>query len=256
MMPENIVKKKLKYGKTVVGSFVITAHPAISEVMARAGFDWLVFDMEHGVIGIESIEVMTQAISGTDTTPIVRVPWNDFVVIKQVLDTGVMGLIIPMVNNAEQAEMAVRATRYPPEGIRGIGPHRASGFGKWLDEYFEKSNENILVIVQIEHIDAVRNLESIISVKGIDAVFIGTNDLSASMGLIKDMKHPSIEENVQYILKTCKNASVPVGIIASQPEDIKKRINQGFQFIAVGHEISLLTSCCKNIISQIKTDGE
>lgn len=252
MMPENSLKKKLKEGKPVFGIFILTAHPTIAEIFAYAGFDWLVFDMEHGVIGIESVEAMAQAMSATPTTPLVRVPWNDFIVIKQVLDTGVMGFIIPMVNTPEQAEMAVKATRYPPEGIRGFGPHRASGFGKWVEEYIEKANENVAVIIQIEHIDAVKNLEGILKVKGIDGVFIGTNDLSASMGLIKNRTHQKVEETVQYILKNCKNSGVPAGIIASTPQQVKKRIEEGFKFIVLGTDISMMTASSKDILSKIE----
>jgi len=250
-MPENILKKKLKEGKPAVGAFVITAHPTIAEVMAVAGFDWLVFDMEHGVIGIESVEAMAQAVSRTSTAPLVRVPWNDFVVIKQVLDTGVMGLIIPMVNTPEQAQQAVAATRYPPEGIRGIGPHRASGFGSWLPEYFERANESILVIVQIEHVNAVKNLEGILSVRGIDCVFIGANDLAASMGMLKNTSHPEVQKNIKYILGICKKKRIPCGLVATGSQ-IKQRIEEGFQFIAVGHDVSLLTSACKKALAEIK----
>ncbi|PIP16615.1 MAG: hypothetical protein COX46_01180 [bacterium (Candidatus Ratteibacteria) CG23_combo_of_CG06-09_8_20_14_all_48_7] len=133
-MKENKVKKELKAGKATVGSFLSIAHPTVAEVMAQSGFDWLVMDMEHGIIGIESVQTMAQAMSGTDVLPMARVPWNDFVVIKQVLETGVMGLVIPMVNTAEHAEMAVKAVKFPLEGIRGIGCQRPTGFGAWFND--------------------------------------------------------------------------------------------------------------------------
>ncbi|MCM8788867.1 MAG: HpcH/HpaI aldolase/citrate lyase family protein [Candidatus Omnitrophica bacterium] len=252
MMPENSLKKKLMEGKPVIGSFIITAHPTIAEVLARSGFDWLVFDMEHGVIGIESVETMAQAISGTDTAALVRVPWNDFVVIKQVLDTGVQGLIIPMVNTAQQAQQAVKATRYPPRGIRGFGPHRASGFGSWLDQYYERADESIVVIIQIEHKEAVENLERILEVKGIDCVFIGANDLAASMGLLGNTGHPDVENTIQYINKVCKRFKVPCGLVAGAAQ-IDQRIREGFQFIVAGTDISLLKSACENIFSAVKS---
>ncbi|MCM8759724.1 MAG: HpcH/HpaI aldolase/citrate lyase family protein [Candidatus Omnitrophica bacterium] len=252
MMPENLLKRKLKKGEVAIGAFVITAHPTIAEVLARSGFDWLVFDMEHGVIGIESVELMAQAVSGTATVPLVRVPWNDFVVIKQVLDTGVAGLVIPMVNTPEQAQQAVKATRYPPKGIRGIGPHRASGFGAWVDQYLEKANEEIMVIIQIEHYQAVKNLEEILKVDGVDCVFIGANDLSASMGYLGSPKHPEVQNTIRYIGETCKKFQIPCGLIASG-SDIDTRIKEGFQFIAVGSDISLLMSACIGVFAQIKS---
>ncbi|MCX7704879.1 MAG: aldolase/citrate lyase family protein, partial [bacterium] len=211
-----------------------------------------VFDMEHGVIGIESVEMMAQAVSGTNTVPLVRVPWNDFVGIKQILDTGVMGLIIPMINTPEQAQQAVMATRYPPHGIRGIGPHRASGFGRWIDQYFENANDNILVVIQIEHKLAVENLEEILAVEGIDCVFIGANDLAASMGHLKNPKHPEVQSTIDYINNVCRAFRIPCGLIATASE-IDKRIKEGFQFIAVGHDISLLRSACESVFSEIKS---
>lgn len=252
MMQTNIVKEKLKKGEPSIGAFIITAHPTIAEVMARAGFEWLVFDMEHGVIGIESVEIMAQAISATTTVPLVRVPWNDFVVIKQVLDTGVMGLVIPMVNTAQQAKQAVRATRYPPKGIRGIGPHRAIGFGTLANRYFDRADENILLVIQVEHIQAVKNLKEILAVEGVDCVFIGANDLSASMGYLNKPSHPEVQNTIDYIKSMCKKFNKPCGLIASGL-DIDRRVKEGFQFIGVGHDVSLLMSACKNVFSEIKS---
>ncbi len=251
MMPENILKKRLKEGKTSIGAFILTAHPTIAEVMARAGFEWLVFDMEHGVIGIESVEIMAQAISGTMVTPLVRLPWNDFVIIKQVLDTGVMGLIVPMVNTPEQAQQAVRATRYPPAGIRGFGPHRASGFGTWIDQYYEKSDENIFVCIQIENVDAVKNLEKILSVEGIDCVFIGANDLAGSMGLLKNPSDPEVQNAIGYINSVCRKFNIPCGLVA-KPADINRRIREGFQFICAGTDISMMMDGCRSVFAGIK----
>jgi len=251
MTIRNPVKEQLKAGKPTIGVFVITAHPTIAEVLAVNGFDWLVFDMEHGVIGIESVEMMAQAISSTQALPVVRVPWNDFIIIKQVLDTGVMGLIIPMVNNAKQAQMAIKATRYPPEGIRGIGPHRASAYGKTINQYFREANENILVVIQIEHFQAVENIESILTVSGIDCVFIGAQDLAASMGFLGNPAHPDVQKSIDRVLNACRKANIPCGLVAAG-SDIDKRIKEGFQFIAVGHDVSLLNSACKNVFSQIK----
>ncbi|MCM8824963.1 MAG: HpcH/HpaI aldolase/citrate lyase family protein [Candidatus Omnitrophica bacterium] len=252
MMPENSLKNKLREGRPVIGVFIITSHPTIAEVLALSGFDWLVFDMEHGVIDLESVEMMAQAISRTDTSALVRVPWNDFVVIKQVLDTGVQGLIIPMVNTPQQAQQAVKATRYPPQGIRGIGPHRASGFGIWINQYFERADENIAVIIQIEHKEAVENLEKILEVKGIDCVFIGANDLAASMGLLGNPGHPEVENTIQYINTVCKKSGVPCGLVASSSQ-IDQRINEGFQFIVAGTDISLLRNGCESIFSEVKS---
>jgi 2-dehydro-3-deoxyglucarate aldolase len=252
MLRENWVKGKLAAGEATVGSWITIAHPTVGEVMAQAGFDWLAIDMEHGIVGIESVQTLIQAMSGTPVVPLVRVPWNDQVIIKQVLETGAMGLVIPLVRSAEEARAAVAASRYPTAGIRGIGCQRPAGFGAWFQEYLQKANSSIMIVVQIEHIAALDRLEEILSVEGVDAILIGSNDLSASMGLLGQPTHPDVQEVVNTIRETAKRTGVPSGIIAATPADANKRITEGYQFIGIGHDVGLLSSVCRDICSAIE----
>ena len=254
-MRENTLKVKIKAGEATVGSWLTVAHPTIAEVMAQAGFDWLAIDMEHGFVGIESVLALVQAINTTPVAPLVRVPWNEPIVIKQVLETGPAGLVMPQVNTVAEAEAAVKASRFPPEGIRGIGCQRAAGFGAWFDDYLRTANDQLVIVIQIEHVRALRNLREILSVKGIDVAFIGANDLSASMGLLGQPKHPDMLDAIQEVLKTSREAGVAAGLVASDPEEANKRIAEGFRLVAIGHDVGLLSSVCRDLRRRINNKG-
>jgi len=255
MIRENWVKQRLAAGEPAIGSWITIAHPTVGEVMAQAGFDWLAIDMEHGVVGVESVQTLCQAMSGTPTVPLVRVPWNDQVIIKQVLETGVQGMVIPQVRTAEEARAAIAAAKYPPAGIRGIGCQRPAGFGAWFHEYLQKSNDNLVIIVQIEHVQAVENLHEILAVKGIDAILIGANDLSASMGLLGQPTHPEVVKVIEKIHAAACAAGVPPGIIAASPDDANKRIAQGYKFIGIGLDVGFLSTACRDICGKIQWNG-
>ena len=177
---KNILKEKLKKGQAVIGTFISLGHPDVTELLSRLGFDWLLIDGEHSPIGLETMQVMMQAMNGSNCTPIVRPQWNDMVIIKRILDIGAHGVLVPWVNTKEEAEYAVSACKYPPKGLRGWGPRRA---GLFDPDYLQTANDEILVIVQIETKEAVSNVDDILSVEGIDACFIGPYDLSLSFGL-------------------------------------------------------------------------
>lgn len=251
MVRENWVKKNLASGLSVIGSWVTVAHPTVAEVMAQAGFDWLAIDMEHGIVGVESVQTLIQAMSGTPTIPIVRVPWNDQVIIKRVLETGAQGLIIPQIRTAEDVQAGVTASRYPPAGIRGIGCQRPAGFGAWFGEYLQKADDNLLIVVQIEHVQALKNLNEILAVDGLDAILIGSNDLSASMGFLGQPNHAEVLKAVEKIRAAAMAANLPAGIIAATPEDARKRLAEGFRFIGIGHDVGLLSQTCREIVARI-----
>jgi 2-dehydro-3-deoxyglucarate aldolase len=251
-MRQNDLKRRLHIGEAVVGSWLSVAHPTIAEVMGQAGFEWLVVDMEHGIIGIEAVHSLVLATSTTSASPLVRVPWNEPVIIKRVLETGPTGLLIPQVNSARDVESAIRSARYPPQGIRGIGCQRAAGFGAWFEEYLDHANEQLLMAVQVETVSALQNLTEILSVEGLDVIFIGANDLSASMGFFNQPGHPRVQEAIDRILAAGRHAGVPVGLMASDANDVKRRIKQGFQFVGVGSDVGFLSSLCRDICRQIK----
>lgn len=251
-MRENTLKTRLKAGDATVGSWLSVAHPTVGEVMGLSGFDWLAIDMEHGIVGIEAVQTLIQVIAGTPATALVRVPWNEPVVVKQVLETAPDGIIFPQVNTAEQAEAAVRAVRYPPEGVRGIGCQRAAGFGAWFGEYLRRSNQEQLIIMQIEHIEAVEKVDSIVAVDGLDVVFVGANDLSASMGLLGQADHPRVEEAIAQVLASARRKGVAAGLMAADADTANRRFAQGFQFVGIGHDVGLLSSTCRQICARVE----
>ncbi len=233
--------EKIRKNELTYGTWITMAYPEVTEALSYLPFDWFVIDMEHAPLTIRDVEFLIMAIRNDTITPIVRVPWNDFVVIKQVLDTGAQGIIVPYVNSKEEAIKAVKATRYPPEGIRGVGPRRCAKYGLMnLKEYYKKANEEILVIVQIETEEALNNADEILSVNGIDGVFIGPNDLSASLGVFRDFDDPKFVSAIERVLKSAKSANKIAGIMSQDPKDALEKARRGFNFISLAHDITYL----------------
>jgi 2-keto-3-deoxy-L-rhamnonate aldolase RhmA len=239
----------------MIGSWLSVGHPTIAEVMGQAGFDWLIIDMEHGILDIESVHSLVLTLAGTAASSLVRVPWNDPVVIKRVLETGTMGILVPQVNSAQEVEQAVRAVRYPPQGIRGIGCQRAAGFGAWFDEYLSSANEELVTAVQIETTGALQKIEEILSIEGLDLIFIGANDLSASMGLFNQPQHPQVQEAIRHILAAAQKAKIPVGLVARDLDDANRRMAEGFKFVAIGHDVGFLSSTCRDLCRRVTRDA-
>jgi len=229
---KNPLKEKLQKGESVIGAFVGLGHPDVTEVLSRAGFDWLLIDGEHAPLGIETMQTMMMAMNGSGCTPIVRPQWNDPVVIKRVLDIGAYGVLVPWVNSKEEAEAAVSACRYPPEGIRGYGPRRASRFDS---NYRETANEEVLVSVQIETQKALDNLEEIASVDGVDALFIGPWDLSNNMGfgVPPQWENPRFLGALEAVIKVCEDNGKAPGLYANM-KNIRWAIEKGFTYNTVG----------------------
>ncbi len=255
-MKKNRVKELWREGKAAIGTWLVLGSPITAEIIAHMGFDWVVIDTEHGSIDIGMTQSIIQAISATDTVPIVRVPWNDPALIKRALDAGAYGLVIPMVNSREEAISAVRASRYPPVGVRSYGGPRARLYGGI--DYFEHANEEIVVIVQIEHIEAVDHVDEIVSVEGVDAFFIGPADLAISMGLKPgldqtDSKHI---EAVSKVLAAGKKHHVLGGILVASPEAVNERISQGFQFIALGSDEGFLISAASAALNKVSKERQ
>jgi len=198
--------------------------PVVAEIMSHLDYDWLWFEMEHTVMSEESLLSMLQATNGTNVTTVVRVPWNDKTMIKRLLDTGVDGIIIPLVRTKADAEDAIRAIKYPPLGEHGGGLTRAQCYGLHMDEYMSTANDEVMTILMVEHIDAVENIEEILSVPGVDSVMVGALDLSGSMGILGQMSDPRLEEAIQKVLKACQKAGTFCGIIALDPNQAKARI--------------------------------
>ncbi len=255
-MKRNIAKQKLKAGELVFGGWITLPCPAVAEVMALAGFDFLVIDTEHGAINVESVQAVLQAMGGTDVTPIVRLAGSQRMFANKVLDTGPLGVIVPMVSSREDAEATVSAALYPPEGTRGIGLGRAEGYElDRREEYLKVANDLMLVTVQVEHRDGVERIEEIVSVPGIDLVFLGPADLAGSMGYRTQPGHPDVAKAIDRVAQAARRAKIPVGIPVSGPDDLARRVKQGFQFFHIGVDTVYLGGACRRGLREAREAG-
>jgi 4-hydroxy-2-oxoheptanedioate aldolase len=239
-MRENGVKKLWQEDRPAFGGWLSIPSAFSAEMLAHQNLDWLCVDMQHGLIDYDTALAMLQAISTTSTTPIVRVPWNDQAIIMKMLDAGAYGVIVPMVNSRAEAETAAAACRYPPQGIRSFGPIRAVYYAG-LD-YFVYANQEVCCIPQIETATAVDNLDEILSVPGVDAVYIGPMDLSISLGLPPQMDSevPAYAEARQRILEACQRHNVAPGIHTSAL-NAPKRAAEGFRMVLATSDSGALT---------------
>jgi 4-hydroxy-2-oxoheptanedioate aldolase len=215
-------------GRTVAGMFVCSGDAGIAEICAGAGLDYLLIDAEHGPMGLESVLAQLRAVAGYPTTAVVRVPFNDPVLIKQYLDLGAQSLIVPMVNNPDQAREAVAAVHYPPRGIRGVGSALARS-ARWnrIPDYLARAGDFITLVVQVESAEAVENAAGIAAVDGIDGVFIGPSDLAASMGLLGRQEHPDVVDGVIRTIAAVKAAGKIVGVNAFVEAQVRRYIEAG-----------------------------
>ena len=236
-----------------VGTWISSASPVLAEAVGHAGFDWAVLDMEHSPSDTMEVLQMLQAMCATKAVPLVRLPWNDPVVVKRVLDAGAATLMFPFVQNADEAARAVAATRYPPEGIRGLaGASRASRYGT-QPNFFAQANRQVGVIVQLETVAAVGELERIAAVDGVDALFVGPGDISASLGVIGQFTHPKVMELLGAAARRARSAGKPIGTIGESAEVAAQYRAAGFDFIAIGSDISLLMRAARGVIGALRT---
>jgi 4-hydroxy-2-oxoheptanedioate aldolase len=247
----------LKAGQPSVGTWLSLGSITAARFLARAGFAWLTVDMEHSLVGWETATHMFAAIADAGCIALLRVPSNRHDHIKRALDNGAHGIVVPMVNSRKEAEEAVDAVLYPPYGSRSVGGSvHALNFGTTAADYYAHANEEILVVLQCEHIRAVEDADAIFSVPGIDAIFVGPNDLAASMRG-KDGKPPSAEATAQamkHILETCKKYKVAAGVHCATAEEVRQRIAEGWQFLAIGSELRLLLNAAADVLQKIGVD--
>lgn len=243
-MLARLIKEKMGRGEPSIGTWMSMAHPSIAEILAMAGYDFVVVETEHTAIDVSEVLRLLIAIEQRGAVPLVRLAGIDPVQAKAVLDSGAAGVLVPMVNTKADAELAVQMTRYPPLGRRGIGLARAQGYGEHFDEYVANANDDSLLIVQIEHKDAVANIEEILSVPGIDGTFIGPYDLSMSLGIPGQLDHPEVVSAKQKVL----DATLACGLVAgvhlvlpgSAAADCAVAIAAGYRFLALGTDILFL----------------
>lgn len=247
------LKKLLKEGKTALGTWVTINHPDVVDALSELPLDWLVFDMEHAPLDVQDVEVLMMPLRNTGITPIVRVPWNDMVIIKRVLDIGAEGVLIPWVNSREEAEAAVKYASYPPRGVRGVGPRRATRYGtrSFLEYYSRFEKEERVLIIQIETAKALENIEDILSVEGIDVAYIGPMDLSVNLGIPTQFDHPKFKDALNKVLRTCEKYGVAPGIHAFDAEQVKKYVEMGFRFVAIRNDIAMMLQAFRSVLKDL-----
>ena len=247
----NTLRKKLQEGELVLGTILSLNSPDVAEILSGIGFDWIFIDAEHSTLDPGNLKTLFQAIG--DSTPcVVRIPGLDEIVIKKTLDAGAAGILVPQVNSADQAEKLVQWGRYYPQGSRGLGFGRAQGYGLKVGEYLETANENILLAVQAESVEAVKNIEAIVQVEGLDAVLVGPYDLSASMSLPGQIDHPDVKATIQRVADVCKGANMPIGIFGMTAEAVQPYIAQGFKFIVCGADTVLLGNAASQLLKELR----
>jgi 4-hydroxy-2-oxoheptanedioate aldolase len=251
-LPQNSFKRALKAGKAQIGLWSSLSSNYSVEVIAGAGFDWLLLDSEHSPNDLESLLTQLQAAAPYPTTSIVRVPWNDMVTIKRVLDIGAQALLVPYVSTAEEALAAVSYTRYPPKGVRGVaGTTRATRFGR-VKDYARRAHDEICLLVQVETQSALDNIEAICAVEGVDGVFIGPADLHASMGYVGEVANPKVKPLIDDAIRRIRKAGKAPGILTPNEADAKHWLECGALFVAVGADVGILARGAEALAARFK----
>lgn len=236
-----------------IGTWLVSGSPLVAEALGHVGFDWALIDMEHAPVDLMDVVHLLQALGGTRTVPVVRVPWNEPVMVKRAVDAGAQTVMFPFVQNAAEARAAVAATRYPPAGVRGMSTMtRAARFGT-QPNYLKTANEQMGVVVQMETMAALDALEDIAAVEGVDAVFLGPADLSASMGHVGQLSHPQVLDAMATAVRRCKSLGKPVGTIGATPEQVAQYRAMGFDFVALSGDLSLLVRGAQAALGALRT---
>ncbi len=250
--PRNAFKRRLLAGENLHGLWLSLASPVSSEALSLIGYDWLLFDTEHAAIDLAQVQPLLQAAAAGASAPVVRPAWNDKVLIKRALDMGAQTLLIPFVETPEEAAAAVAATRYPPGGTRGVaGGTRASRFGLTTD-YFQVADQEVCVLVQQETTAALTRLEEIAAVPGVDGIFIGPSDLSASMGFLGRPGVPEVQDVLRETAGRIRKTGKAAGILATNPEDARRYLGWGYSFVAGAVDLGLLLKAARETLTQMQ----
>ncbi len=246
-------KTSVADGQPLIGTVLSLASPEVAEMTALLGFDWAWIDMEHAPTALDGVQKMLQAVGGRIPT-LVRVPWNDPVWMKRVLDLGCDGIIVPQIRSADEATAAVQACLYPPAGSRSVGIGRAQHYGMDLQHHIATANSRVCIVLQIEHRDAVDRIEQILSVKGFDAILIGPYDLSGSHGVLGQVSHDSVTASLLRIREAAKSHAKAVGIFAADAEAAKAHMAAGMTLIALGTDAMFYWKSARQALHELRPD--
>ena len=252
-LPQNGFKRALQAGKAQIGLWSSLSSSYTVEVIAGAGFDWILLDMEHSPNDLESALAQLQAAAPYPSHPVVRVPWNDMVSIKRLLDIGAQSLLVPYVSTADEARAAVSYTRYPPAGVRGVaGTTRATRFGR-VKDYARRAQEELCLLVQVETQQALDNIEAICAVEGVDGVFIGPADLHASLGYTGEIANPKVKPLIDEAIKRIRKCGKAPGILTPNEADARHWLECGALFVAVGADVGILARGAEALAAKFKS---
>lgn len=253
--PVNTFKQGLREGRQLVGLWSSLSSAAATEILADSGFDWILIDTEHAPNEAPMVADQLRAASLGTAAAVVRPAWNDPVIVKRLLDVGAQTLLVPFVQTAEEATRAVASTRYPPRGIRGVASvHRANRYGR-VAGYFERADDEMCVLVQLETRASLEALEAIAAVNGVDGVFIGPSDLAASLGHLGDNGHPEVRGAIEQACRRARAAGTPIGILAPLEDDARAYLDMGFSYVAVGSDAAVLRRGCDALVKLFKRGG-
>lgn len=251
----DVFRRKLSGAGPCLGTCVTYTDATVTETLSTV-FDFVWIDMEHNALSLESAQSHIIATRGSDTAPLVRVPWNDPVLIKPVLDSGAAGVIVPLVRTADDVRLAVAACKYPPEGVRGFGPRRPTNYGTLGGpEFCRRANDSVITVVQIEHIDAVRNLDEILAVPGLTTLVIGSQDLAGSLGHIGQPRHPEVLQAIDTVIQKCRRAAMPLGMALGDDIGVLRAWrDQGVKWFAIGADFLLLRRAAAEAAAALRDD--
>lgn len=251
-LPRNSFKEALSRGERQVGLWCALANPIAAEILAGAGFDWIVIDGEHAPNDITTLLPQLQAMRGGTAEPVFRVPWNEPVIIKRALDVGARSLLIPFVQNAEEARKAVAAARYPPLGIRGVAvTPRATEYGR-IRSYHCNAHLETCILVQLETRAAMNEIEAVAAVEGVDGIFIGPSDLAAAFGHLGNPKHPEVQAAIKDAATRIRSAGKPAGMLTGNLDDAEALFGMGYNFTAVGSDVGILARNAESIVARFR----
>ncbi len=250
--PHNAFKQALAHLERQVGLWCSLASPIAAEILAGAGFDWIVIDGEHAPNDITTLLPQLQAMRGGTAEPVFRVPWNEPVIIKRALDVGARSLLVPFVQNADEARKAVAAARYPPLGIRGVAvTPRAADYGR-IQGYHRNAHHETCVLVQLETKAALKEIEAVAAVEGVDGIFIGPSDLAAASGHLGNPKHPEVQDAIRDAGRRIRAAGKSAGMLTGNPDDAEALFEMGFNFTAIGSDVGILARGAENLAGRFR----
>lgn len=254
-MPVNRFKRALAGSSLPLGTWLMSASSHAAEALGCLGFDFLVVDTEHVPIDTRDLVCLLQAIAGTPAQAVVRLAWNDAVLVKRAMDAGAQTLMFPFVQTPGEAQRAVSATRYPPQGTRGFAAmHRGSRYGTVAD-FAQRANDEACVVIQIETPDALQRLPDIASVDGVDAIFVGPGDLAAACGHIGDIAHADVQHRLQSAAAMCRDAGKPCGIVGADPDMVKRFVDYGYSYVAVASDMGMMMRQAREFLGRCATFG-